>query len=546
MHFPLACVSPQGFVTTKKKPPKKRCFNKRVHPSSGAPLHNEAVKRTRMREEKTVLPLMALLSDLFCLLPCFTLHCYSDTLPLHRSSQQGLQKTMSKEEQHADSTLSEKAKRRQPSADEVLVEAARNGDTAAVRAGLEKLSPDADSKTVTFDAVHEACRGNHDECLTLLLPYVETTQMGFGILLSECIHADHTACTEVLLQHWKSVCSNVAFVPLRSKGQKGDWPAMWSDPAVCEVLIGAGADIETKGDMGRTPLHYACESGELAVVKMLVKAGARVRATDHGWLTCLMLASSGSGNTETVRYLVGLPQVDVRYRHSLDRCSALHIAVRKDAAIVQVLIDAGADIEAKTALEKSPLYWACFSGELGVVETLLRAGAGVQSTDTKGNTCLMLASICGHTEIVRTLLCMPEVQLDQPDYNGRTALHHAATKKHADVVQVLIDAGADIEAKTRLDRSSLHKASGSGGLDIVKMLVSAGADVRAINSDGHTCLFTASFQGHTDIVRYLVGLPEVEVNHRGTSGHTALYYARQKGHVDVVQVLLEHGAEVLS
>ena len=67
----------------------------------------------------------------------------------------------------ADST---EARKRRKLADEVL-EAARNGDTAAVRAVLKKLPPD--SKTVTFDAVHEACRGNHDECLALLLPYVE-------------------------------------------------------------------------------------------------------------------------------------------------------------------------------------------------------------------------------------------------------------------------------------------------------------------------------------------------------------------------------------
>ena len=64
---------------------------------------------------------------------------------------------------HADSTAEKAPKGRKLSADEVLVEAARNGDTTAVRAGLEKLSPDTDSKTVSFDAVHEACRGNHDE-----------------------------------------------------------------------------------------------------------------------------------------------------------------------------------------------------------------------------------------------------------------------------------------------------------------------------------------------------------------------------------------------
>ena len=119
---------------------------------------------------------------------------------------------------HADSTQDENPrKRRQLSADEAFVEAARNGDTTAVRAFLEKFNPDR--KKVAFDAAHEACRGNHDECLTLLLPYVETTQMGFGILLSECVHADHVACTEVLLQHWKSVCNNVAFEFKHSSGQ---------------------------------------------------------------------------------------------------------------------------------------------------------------------------------------------------------------------------------------------------------------------------------------------------------------------------------------
>ena len=227
---------------------------------------------------------------------------------------------------HADSTPDEKAPHSTTlSADEVLVEAARNGDTTAVRAGLEKLSPDTDSKKIAFDAVHEACRGNHDECLALLLPYVETTQMGFGMLLSECVHADHTACTKVLLQHWKSVCSNVAFVP-HGQEDKTDrpCPAMWEDPAVCQVLIDAGADIEIKDDMGVLPLHWSCCSGALAIVKMLVKAGAGVRVTNHDGDTCLTLASY-FGRTETVRYLVSLPEVDVNHKDT-DGCTALLLA----------------------------------------------------------------------------------------------------------------------------------------------------------------------------------------------------------------------------
>ena len=254
---------------------------------------------------------------------------------------------------HADSTQS--PKRRKLSADEVLLtEAARNGDTTAVQAILEKLP--RDSNAVAFDAAHEACRGNHDDCLALLLPY-EKSQMGFGILLSECVHTDHGACTEVLLQHWKSVCSNGALVSLcgpRCWSRDGGaptanvCPAMWADPAVCRVFIDAGADIETKTRKGRcSPLHLASRSGSLEVVKVLVRAGAGVCVTDHHENTCLILAAY-FGRTETVRYLVGLPEVDVKNsdsRRGRGYETAMYCAVNKcRGAVEQVLVDAGADI----------------------------------------------------------------------------------------------------------------------------------------------------------------------------------------------------------
>ena len=438
---------------------------------------------------------------------------------------------MSKE-QHTDSTS-------WLSADEVLVEAARNGDTSAVRVGLEKLSPDTDSKTVAFDAVHEACKRNHDECLTLLLPYVETTQIGFGMLLSGCIHADHTACTEILLQHWKSVC-NVAMVPhgqednrrliqrVLSKRDRA-CPAMWADPAVCQVLIDAGADIETKDDMGRSPLHWSCCSGALAVAQILVKAGAEVCVTCNYGNTCLTLAAH-HGHTETVRYLVGLPEVDVNHEDN-DGSTAVH-----SADVVRVLIDAGADIDTTDNDGRSSLLVASQRGHLRVVQVLLRAGADVCVTDDEGDTCLTLAANFGCTETVRTLLCMPEVDVNQSNNSGFTPLHRAVLEQHADVVQVLIDAGADI------GQTGPHYACFGSNQEIVQMLVEAGADVCVIAAR-KTCLIIAACRGNTEIVRYLLGLKEVDVNQRDLFGMTALHYARQKQHAGVVQVLLEHGAE---
>ena len=422
------------------------------------------------------------------------------------------------------------------------MEAARNGDTTAVRAFLEKFNPDR--KKVAFDAAHEACRGNHDECLTLLLPYVETTQMGFGILLSECVHADHVACTEVLLQHWKSVCKNVAFVPresIHSTGQSsGVFPAMWSDPAVCRVLIDAGADLHIKNEMRLLPLHTPCASGALDVVKMLVEAGARVRAADDERHTCLITAAC-RGHTDIVRYLVGLPEVDVN--HQYDDCTVLHFAVRH-TDMVHVLIDEGADVDAQDNEGSSPLHYACELGVLPVVKILVRAGAGVRATDNDGCTCLHTATCSGETEIVRYLLGLPEVDVNHRGADNYTALQYAVVNEETAIMQVLIDAGADIDTQRNDGYTPLHSACVFRApyvvLDIVKMLVRAGAGVRATDNEGCTCLIRAARCGHTETVRYLVGLPDVDMNHRDTvKNYTALQYAVEENQKEVAQVLID-------
>ena len=489
-----------------------------------------------------------------CIVYSCVLHvCSSSSLLTHNLSQKETnikdtatthRDTMPK--RHADSTQDENPrKRRQLSADEVFVEAARNGDITALWAVLEELEEEFNPyrKAVAFDAAHEACRGNHDECLTLLLPYVKTTQMGFGILLSECVHADHVACTEVLLQHWKSVCNNVMFVPHDAKHSAGQsaslCPAMWSDPAVCRVLIDAGADLHTKNEIEQLPLHYACESGALDVVKMLVEAGAGVRLTNgEGW-TCLHVAAY-SGHIETVRYLAGLPEVDVNHRNS-DNHTVLHLAVDEEHTdVMQVLIDAGAYISTQNYDGLSHLHYACSWGALDVVKMLVRAGAEVSATDDAGCTCLIFAARYGNTKIVRYLVRLPEVELSDRDVDNDTALHLAAKGNHTDVAQVLIDAGADIDAVNNFGCSPLHSACASGALSIVKMLVRAGAEVHATNDKGRTCLHLAAELGHTETVRYLVGLPEVELNHRDTEkNYTALQYAVEENRKEVTQVLLD-------
>ena len=279
-------------------------------------------------------------------------------------------------------------------------------------------------------------------------------------------------------------------------------------------------------------------------MKMLVEAGAGVRVTDEEGATCLTLASY-FGHIETVRYIVDLPEVELNHRDS-DNKIPLHCAAQeKHTDVVQLLIDAGTEIDSKNGVGRFPVHLASLSGALDVVKMLVRVGAGVCVTDSRGDTCLILATFFGHTETVRYLVGLPEVDVNHRNSENNTALHCAVEEKHTDIAQLLIAAGADIETKDSQGCSPLHSACDSGALDVVKMLVEAGAGVRdTTENGGSTCLTLAAHFGHTETVRYLVGLPEVDVNHRDSDNDTALYLARKENHTDIAQLLIAAGADM--
>ena len=234
---------------------------------------------------------------------------------------------------------------------------------------------------------------------------------------------------------------------------------------VVKVLIDAGADIEEKDSHGRSPLLFACMRGCLDIVKILVQAGAELCVPDHG--RSFLFPAAANGHTETVRYLVGLGQVDRKLNSALNMA-----AVRKHVGVVQVLIDAGADIKKTDPKGRSPLFYACVGGCLDIVKMLLQVGAEQSGTDCDGRTCFTVATEEGHTEIVRYLVGLGQVGVDHLN----AAFPVAVRRRHAGVVQVLIDAGADIEERDIDGRSPLFLASRQGLRDIMTMLLDAGAE----------------------------------------------------------------------
>ena len=90
------------------------------------------------------------------------------------------------------------------------------------------------------------------------------------------------------------------------------------------------------------------------------------------------------------------------------------------------------------------------------------------------------------------------------DGSGRTALIHAADNGKLEIVQLLLDKGANINYSSYIGGTSLLYAAGSGYLDIVQLLLDEGADINLSNNNGDTSLIIAAKYKNIEVVKLLI------------------------------------------
>ena len=121
----------------------------------------------------------------------------------------------------------------------------------------------------------------------------------------------------------------------------------------------------------------------------------------------------------------------------------------------------------------------------------------------------------------------------------RSALHIAAEVGKPSIVQTLLESGADVNATTDYNETPLHGVRlFVKNVDVVKLLIDAGADINASTVFGSTPLHSASMLGAADVVMLLIG-KGAAVDTANKRGLTPLHHAAQHGHASVVDVLLQ-------
>jgi hypothetical protein len=260
----------------------------------------------------------------------------------------------------------------------------------------------------------------------------EAQRLFYDALMAACKSVSPDALVELLDNHphQRVVAAFRDSTPLHHT-------CFWSRRENARLLLGAGADVRAESDDGDTSLHVAClhDSPELAA--LLLAYGAVVDARND------------------------LTQTPLHYAcmSGCEGCAAL-------------LLAAGAEVDARTAVRRTPLHLACQNGHVDSARHMLMAGADVSAVDEERDTPLHKACNWGHVDCAELLLAYG-ADADARDDEGVTPLHVACVPgKSPECVQLLLQHGADADARDDEGVTPLHVAHWTD-VDVARLMDSA-------------------------------------------------------------------------
>ncbi|XP_063929653.1 ankyrin repeat domain-containing protein 50 isoform X3 [Zophobas morio] len=298
-------------------------------------------------------------------------------------------------------------------------------------------------------------------------------------------------------------------------------------PTVDKNPIYAEVNKVKKSDLSKPHDISAPAANDASTVSSTLEASKN--ALDVHTLTVLWLILSGCNVEECL--LEGNEMAGVNFGAFLPT----------DQKVLKLLLEAG-------AVEQTDVEGCEYESQMS-----LASSSSEQSPeplfdlhDLHGQAALHVAARLGQAQVVKVLL-EAGANADQADVDGWTPLRAAAWGGHTEVVELLVNHGCVLDSVDAENRTALRAAAWSGHEEIVKILLQNGADVNLTDHEGRTALIAAAYMGHSEIVEHLLDFG-ADVDHADADGRTALSVAalcapRTPG-VNVVSTLLERCATV--
>ncbi|XP_061513064.1 serine/threonine-protein phosphatase 6 regulatory ankyrin repeat subunit C isoform X3 [Anopheles gambiae] len=297
--------------------------------------------------------------------------------------------------------------------------------------------------------------------------------------------------------------------------------------------------MNRQSSVGWTPLLIACNRGHMDLVNNLLANHARVDVFDNEGRSALHLAAE-HGYLQVCDALI-TNKAFINSKSRVGR-TALHLAAMNGySELVKFLIrDHNAVVDILTLRKQTPLHLAAASGQMNVCKLLLELGANIDATDDVGQKPIHVAAQNNYSEVAKLFLQQHPNLVMATSKDGNTCAHIAAMQGSVKVIEELMkfDRNGVISTRNKLtDSTPLQLAAEGGHADVVKVLVRAGASCTDENKSGFTAVHLAAKNGHGQVLEVMRSTNSLRVSSKKL-GLTPLHVAAYYGQADTVRELL--------
>jgi uncharacterized protein len=302
---------------------------------------------------------------------------------------------------------------------------------------------------------------------------------------------------------------------------------------VVRALVDAGVDVNNQVEefgFKMDALEFAIDKEYTDIVKILLNAGANPNLNNENPGLSHIRKAVQKGYTEIVNLLI---QAGAAVKFNTGFRLLIDAATNSNPEIIQLLVDAGCNVNTRQLGQDTPLTAACRIAHVKNVKALIRAGANVNKVGMYNMAPLvtvflsarMNTALAGHglaekennivSKITQIVQALTEAGADLNVYevNGKTALMLAVEQSYFDIIKMLIVGGANINVLMQPDEQSifvrgrnivcktaLHLAVEAENIEAIKMLLEAGVNVNLPDSEGKIPLHIAMEKNLTEIV----------------------------------------------